>query len=98
HLRVSLDLGRRDDVYLDFGPDLVDVARVRQPCRRWRGELLEDVLALAVLQRLLLLRELLADALGGIELERRLLLFWFLFFPLDRDVGLRRLLLDLGLR
>ena len=46
----------------------------------------------------MLLRELLPDSLGRVEPERRLLLFLReLLFPLDRDVGLRRYPLELGL-
>src|SRR6266487_2558627 len=99
-LRVSLNLGRQHDVELDLGADLVGVSGVDRRVRG-RRELLQRFLALAgALERLLLLRELLPDPLGRVEPERRLLLFLLLrglLFPLDRDVGLRRYLLELGL-
>src|SRR6267143_702482 len=98
HFRVSLDLGRQHDVRFDLGADLVGVRGVD---RRRRGgrELPQRLLPLAgAVERLLLLRELLPDALGVIELERRLLLLRELLFPFDRDIGLRLLLFDPGLR
>src|ERR1700704_2093439 len=94
--RVPLALGRRNDIGPDPRANFFDVAGVAHGSGR-RRELLHRLLLLAAAaERLLLLRELLADALRRIELERRLLLL-LLLFPLERDVGLRRLLLDLGL-
>src|SRR6267143_5812446 len=99
HFRVSLDFGRQHDVRFDLGPDLVGVPGVD---RRRRGgrELPQGLLPLAgPVERLLFLRKLFPDALGRIELERRLLLLLReLLFPLDRDIGLRLLLLGPGLR
>src|SRR5882762_3613240 len=96
HLRVSLDVGRQSDFRPDSRTNFFYVPRVTYGSRRC--ELLHRLLLLAVAaERLLLLRELLAHTLRHIELERRLLLLLFLF-PLERDVGLRLLLLDLGLR
>src|SRR5882762_5886660 len=80
HLRVSLDVGRQSDFRPDSRTNFFYVPRVTYGSRRCE----------------LLQRELLADALRRIELERRLLLL-LLLFPLERDVGLRRLLFDLGL-
>src|SRR5712692_7640024 len=96
--RVSLEVGRRNDSGPDSRNNFFYVPGVAHGSGR-RRKLLQHLLALAApVERLLFLRELLPDALGGIELERRLLLLWFLFFTLDGDVGLRLLLLDLGLR
>src|SRR6266851_2372938 len=95
--RVSLELGSRNDMGPDSRNDFFYIPGVAHGSGR-RRKLLSHLLALAApLERLLLLRELLPHALGHIELERRLVLLWFLLFTLDGDVGLRRFLLDLGL-
>src|SRR5712675_791142 len=94
--RVPLELGRRNDIGPDPRANFFDVPGIAHGSGG-RRELLHRLLLLAAAaERLRLLRELLADALRRIELERRLLLL-LLLFPLERDVGLRRLLFDLGL-
>src|SRR6266853_489759 len=94
--RVSLELGRRNDIGPDPRANFFDVAGIAHGSGG-RRELLHRLLLLAAAaERLLLLRELLADALRRIELERRLLLL-LLLFPLERDVGLRWLVFVLGL-
>src|SRR6266852_8898218 len=95
--RVPLEVGRRNDVGPDSRANFLYVPGVAHGSGG-RRELLQRLLLLAAAaERLLLLRELLADALRRIELERRLFLLLRLLFPLERDVGLRRLLFDLGL-
>src|SRR5882762_10026061 len=95
--RVPLEVGRRNDMGPDPRANFFDVSGVAHGSGGRRRELLQRVLLLAAAaERLLLLGELLADALRRIELERRLLLL-LLLFPLERDVGLRHLLFDLGL-
>src|SRR5882762_9716329 len=94
--RVPLELGRRNDMGPDPRANFFYVAGVAHGSGRRRELLYRLLLLAAAAERLLLLRELLADALCRIELERRLLLL-LLLFPLERDVGLRRLLFDLGL-
>src|SRR5258706_4542162 len=94
--RVPLEVGRRNDIGPDPRANFFDVPRVAHGSGGRRRELLHRLLLLAAAaERLRLLRELLAHTLRHIELERRLLLL--LLFPLERDVGLRRLLFDLGL-
>src|SRR5712671_2578810 len=93
-LRVPLEVGRRNDIGPDPRANFFDVPGVAHGNGGRRRELLQRVLLLAAAaERLLLLRELLADALRRIEFERRLFLLLRLLFPLERDVGLRRLLL-----
>src|SRR5712664_1510335 len=93
--RVPLEVGRRNDVGPDSRANFLYVPGVAHGSGG-RRELLQCLLLLAAAaERLLLLRELLAHTLRHIELERLLLLL--LLFPLERDVGLRRLLFDLRL-
>src|SRR5258706_137430 len=95
--RVPLEIGRRNDIGPDPRANFFALPGVAHGSGGGWRELLHRLLLLAVAaERLLLLRELLAHALGHIELELRLFLL-LLLFPLERDVGLRRLLFDLGL-